>query len=195
VVLPFTGDPVRARFAFSQPDDKFLVTAYGLGGGGHFILEVSTRGVEVVEASIELVGNLQLDLFVASGRLTIAAGIAFRLVKAETADDSDEVTLTGYLRAIGRLSVLGLITICAEFYLALEFHKRGDEATVTGRGSVTVSIDILFFHKQVSVEFEKTFVGSSGAGLRALAADESRNTFGDLVSRDDWETYCASFAG
>ncbi|HEV7896851.1 MAG TPA: hypothetical protein VGP31_03280 [Planosporangium sp.] len=182
---------VRARFGFGTSADKFKVTVYGLGGGGHFTIEVSTAGVEVLDASIEIVGNLAVDLFVAAGRLTIEAGIYFHL--DNTAGVA--VTLRGFVKATGRLSVIGLINITAEFYADLEYVNKDGHAAVTGHAHVTVSIDILFFHTSVSVEFQKTFVGSDTNSARALASAARTNTFGDLVSRDDWNLYCASFAG
>jgi hypothetical protein len=182
---------VRARFGFGTSADKFKVTVYGLGGGGHFLIEVSTHGIEVLDASIEIVGNLAVDLFVAAGRLTIEAGIYFHLDNSAGV----AVTLRGYVKATGRLSVIGLINITAEFYADLEYVNKDGHAAVTGHAHVTVSIDILFFHTSVSVEFQKTFVGSDTTSARALASAVRTNTFGDLVSRDDWNLYCNSFAG
>ena len=68
-------------------------------GGGFFALTMTSERVERVEAALEFGGSMQLDLVVASGGLSVMAGIYLRL------DDSG-VTLGGYLRASGQVTVL-----------------------------------------------------------------------------------------
>ncbi|GAA4610324.1 hypothetical protein GCM10023195_42290 [Actinoallomurus liliacearum] len=212
VILPFSPLPYdpfsevpRARFAFGAPDDKFKVSVYGLGGGGHFEIEVSTRRIEKLEASVEVLGNVALDLLVAAGRVLIEIGIFFRLEIKNVKDSADtysEVHLGGYVRVTGRLSVLGLISITAELYADIEYTDVGGVGSVTFHAHVTVSIDITFWHVSVGLEFTKTLAGAdranvpaAGAGARVLDSTGRPPTFGDLVSRDDWKLYCASFAG
>ena len=192
VKLPFFGDPVSAYFKFSSKADKFKVTVYGLGGGGSFDLEVDSRGLKSIEASIEIVGNLELDLIVASGRVTLEIGVKFKY----TVDDKT-VKLTGYICLSGRLSVLGLISITAELYVDLEYQIVDGNSAVVGHAHLIVAIDIFFFHKSVDIEFQKTILGSpvNEPDAKAIGASSDRTyNFGDLVSRDDWKTYCAAFA-
>jgi hypothetical protein len=211
VILPFAplpfapnSDLPRARFAFGAPDDKFKVSVYGLGGGGHFEIEVSTRRIEKLEASIEVLGNVALDLLVAAGRVLIELGVFFRLEIKNYKDSPDtytEVHLGGYLRVTGRLSVLGLISITAELYADVEYVNQDGVGSVWFHAHLTVSIDVTFWHVSVGIEFTKTFGGAdkatvaAGARTRVLDSTGRPATFGDLVSRDDWKLYCASFAG
>ncbi|GLY74896.1 hypothetical protein [Actinoallomurus iriomotensis] len=209
VILPFNPAPFnlyadlpRARFAFGAPDDKFKVSVYGLGGGGHFEIEVSPRRIEKLEASIEVLGNVALDVLVAAGRVLIELGVFFRLEIKDYTDRPGtytEVHLGGYVRVTGRLSVLGLISINAELYADIEYVNQDGVGSVWFHAHLTVSIDITFWHVSVGIEFTKTFGGASqanvpGGAVRALDAASAPPTFGDLVSRDDWRTYCASFA-
>ena len=212
VILPFSplpfvpnSDLPRARFAFGAPDDKFKVSVYGLGGGGHFEIEVSSRRIEKLEASVEVLGNVALDLLVAAGRVLIELGVFFRLEIKKYKDSPDtytEVHLAGYLRVTGRLSVLGLINITAELYADVEYVNQGGVGSVWFHAHLTVSIDVTFWHVSVGIEFTKTFGGADkatvpAAGTKARVLDSTGRpaTFGDLVSRDDWKLYCASFAG
>lgn len=213
VILPFDPIPFipidalpRARFAFGAPDDKFKVSVYGLGGGGHFEIEVSSRQIEKLEASIEVIGNVNLDLLVAAGRVLIELGVFFRREIKQKKDKTGtytEVHLGGYLRITGRLSVLGLISINAELYADVEYVDQDGTGGVFVHAHVTVSIDVLFWHASVGISFTKTFLGADklelpengGNSLRAAGAPPPPATFGDLVSRDDWKLYCASFAG
>jgi hypothetical protein len=198
------GGPLRASLGFGAPADKFKVSVYGLGGGGHFLLEASTRRLEKLEASIEVIGNVSLDLVVAAGRLLIELGVFFSSqVKERKAPDVgsySEVQLGGYMRATGRLSVLGLINITAELYADIEYVNVDGVGSVWFHAHLTVSIDITFWHVSVGIEFTKVFGGGSSpstvaAHASARALTDRSHTFGDLMSRDDWALYCASFAG
>ncbi|MBW4717797.1 hypothetical protein [Saccharothrix obliqua] len=186
--LPFDGGPARARFAFCSREQPFTLTVSLFGGGGFFALAVGADGFEMLEAAIEFGGSVAFNLGVASGGVSVLAGIYFKL---ELTDGRELVTLTGYLRANGQLSVLGLITISAEFYLGLSYTSEGNR--VEGEASLTVEIDILFFHKSVTLRVHKSFAGPSTALTdgRAAAAPPK---FGDLMGRDDWHTYCDAFA-
>jgi hypothetical protein len=172
MTLPFVDSAAGVRFALSERHDPFLVSVAPFGGGGFFALAVHADGPLEVEASLEFGGNIALDLVVASGGVHVMAGIYFKMA-------GSEVALSGYLRAGGSLEVLGLITISAEFYMALTY----DGHEVVGEASLTVGIEILFFSTHVTLHVERRFAGASG--------DPS---FEQLVEPDDWATYCGAFA-
>ncbi|MFI6585144.1 hypothetical protein [Embleya sp. NPDC050493] len=176
LTIPFDDAPARFRFAVSERQNPFNISVSMFGGGGFFALEVSTRGIEQIEGSLEFGGNASLDLGVASGGVHLMAGIAFRMT-------GDSVTLTGYLRCGGYLSVLGIVSITVEFYLALTYHKDNGICEVVGQGSVTVSVRVAFFSKSVSLSLERRFAGSAG--------DPS---FTDSMDPDDWHELCAAYA-
>lgn len=190
--LPFDGSAARARFAFCSREHPFTLAVSLFGGGGFMALALGTDGFELVEASIEFGGCVAFNLGVASGSVSVMAGIYFKL---EQKDSDDIVTLSGYLRATGQLNVLGLITISAEFYLALSYTSDGGSNKVAGDASLTVEIDILFFHKSVSLSVHKEFAGPSGQRSLRAAATAAPPKFGDQLSQDDWNTYCDAFAG
>ncbi|NUS59037.1 MAG: hypothetical protein HOV66_29905 [Streptomycetaceae bacterium] len=175
LTIPFDDAPTRFRFAVSERHNPFNVSVSLFGGGGFFALEVSTRGIELVEGSLEFGGNASLNLGVASGGVHVMAGIAFQLT-------GTSVSLTGYLRCGGYLSVLGIVTISVEFYLALTYHKGDGVCEVVGQGSVTVSVRVAFFSKSVSLALERRFAGSAG--------DPG---FVDCMDQEDWDDYCLSF--
>ncbi|MFI1582767.1 hypothetical protein [Embleya sp. NPDC020630] len=176
LTIPFDDKPARFRFAVSERHNPFCVSVSLFGGGGFFALEVSTRGIEQIEGSLEFGGNASLDLGVASGGVHLMAGIAFQMA-------GDSVTLTGYLRCGGYLSVLGIVGITVEFYLALTYHKDNGISEVIGQGSVTVSVRVAFFSKSVTLALERRFTGS--------AADPSLT---DTMKLEHWHEYCRDFA-
>ena len=175
--LPFTGQPARFRFNFSERHCPFIVTVGIFGGGGFFALALGLDGIETIEASLEFGGNVSLNLGVASGGVYVMAGIYFKYQAV------DQVQLSGYFRAGGSLSVLGLITVSLEFYLELSYIEKNGNAKVWGRASLTVKVEVLFFSKSVSLTVERTFSGSSGDP-----------TFSQMLTPGDWRAYVRAFA-
>jgi hypothetical protein len=172
--VPFVDKPAGLRFALADRHNPFLVTVSLFGGGGFFALAVSAKGLEEVEAAIEFGANISLNLGVASGGVYVMAGIYFGMTAQVT-------TLTGYLRVGGYLSVLGLIGISVEFYLAFTYRDRPCE--VWGQASVSVCVEIACFSKTVKLTVEKRFAGAAGDP-----------TFDETMSEDDWESYALAFA-
>ncbi|WP_225860763.1 hypothetical protein [Streptomyces triticiradicis] len=178
--IPFDdGTGVTFRFSVSEREHPFIVTVSLFGGGGYFSLLVdAARGVRQLEGALEFGGAAALDLGVASGGVSVMAGIRFSLSDAEA-------SLTGYLRCNGFLSVLGIVTVSVEFYLQLTYDKRKDihQSVITGRGTLTVSVRIAFFSKSVKLSLERSFSGAPG--------DPS---FTDCVLQPHWREYCEAYA-
>ncbi|WP_030864895.1 hypothetical protein [Streptomyces sp. NRRL S-37] len=179
LTIPFDpGKALSFRFSVSERQRPFNVTVSLFGGGGHFSLLVDAAGVIEVEGAIEFGGGAALNLGVASGGVTVMAGVRF-----EVRDKGAKVG--GYLRCNGFLSVLGIVTVSVEFYLELTYEKHGNESVVRGRGTLTVSVKIAFFSKSVSLELERSFSGAPG--------DPS---FVDCFDKEThWEDYCLGFDG
>lgn len=175
LALSFVGDPIRFRLAFCEREHPFLVTVSLLGGGGFFGLQLGPDGIEMLEASIEFGANVSLDLVVASANVHIMAGVYLKLDFTSKASQ-----LTGYLRAGGSASVLGLITVSVEFYLGFTYYAT-DPCKIAGEASVTVEIDILFFSASVSVSLRREFA-------------DPQISFADLIRPSDWNEYCDAFA-
>ena len=137
VNIPFDGTPVRVRFGLSSRDNPFILTIDLFGGGGFFSLAIGADGIEMIEVSLEFGADLSIDLGVASGGVSIMAGIYFALQTVPT----KQVQLTGFLRADGNLSVLGIISISMEFYLGFTYLDPGK---AYGTATVSVSVSVLF---------------------------------------------------
>lgn len=208
--IPFDGTPLGFRFAFCERHDPFLVTVSLFGGGGFFALTLYPKTELIkIEGSIEFGACVALNLGVASGSVYIMAGIYF-------AWQDSKAAFSGYLRVGGSLSVLGLITISAEFYMALNY----DDGRVWGQATLTVEVEVLFFSKTVSMTVEREFAGGGTAFLDSeveLAALPSAlpsllaapgpsvgphealsmrrpPQIKDALTPGDWATYCAAFA-
>ena len=177
VNLPFTGAPMTLRFNFCERQQPFTLTVSALGGGGFFALELDLKGLRMLEVSLEFGAAVSINLGVASGGVSIMAGIYFKM-KFET--DHNIVELTGYVRINGALSVLGLITASLEFYLGLTYNFTTEKAW--GEATLKIKIEILFFSKTVSITTRREFKGSG---------DDPN--FKMTISETDWKNYCAAF--
>ena len=77
------------------------------------------------------------------------------LVLVDLEVDGDGVTLGGYLRASGQLTVLGIVTISADFFMQISYQESTGKAI--GEASVTLGIKVLFFSKSVTLRVERRF--------------------------------------
>ena len=179
VFLPFGDNPLNFRFAFCEREQPFILTVSLFGGGGFFAMNVGVEKVVMIEAALEFGAAVAINLGVAAGQVSIMAGFYFQ--KA-----GDAFVLTGYFRASGSLSVIGIITVSLVFYLGLTYASKGAAAdqhpgTLWGQAKLTVKIEILFFSTSVSVSMEREFAGSDP-------------TFRELIPPTSWVEYCNAFA-
>jgi len=178
--IPFLGDVVSVGFNFCTRERPFTLAVAFLGGGGFFGIRIGPDGVVLLEAALEFGACLALDFGVASGSVSVMAGIYFRL-------EADKGSLTGYVRVRGEVDVLSLITASIELYLALTYAF--DSGKMVGEASITVKIEILFLSTSVSIRARRQFAGSAGdPTVRQMLAPPGRPV--DEI----WTQYCGAFA-
>jgi hypothetical protein len=173
LTLPFNGDPLALRFAFNERSNPFLLTVSMFGGGGFFAMVLTSEKIQLVEGSLEFGGSFAMNIGVASGGVTLMAGVYFKY-------EEGEIILTGYVRCSGSLDILGLISISAEFYLALTYDSAKN--SVYGQASLTVKIKIVFFSIKVTLTVEREFAHSPAP------------LFTDVMDQNHWLSYCEAFA-
>lgn len=185
VMLPFTGAPLTMGFNFCTRDNPFLLTISGFGGGGYFLMITTLEGIQSLEAAFEFGAAMSLNVGVASGSVSVMGGFYFKMELIEVdGNEVSDVTLSGYLRMNGRLSVLGMITVSLEFYLALNaVLVDGKVQKMEGTATIKVKVEVLFFSKTVSVTVRRELKGAD--------ADPK---FIEMVDTDDWQAYCLAFA-
>lgn len=185
VMLPFTGAPLTMGFNFCTRENPFLLTISCFGGGGFFMMITTLEGIQSLEAAFEFGAAMSLNVGVASGSVSVMGGFYFKMELIEVdGEEVSNVTLSGYLRMNGRLSVLGMITVSLEFYLALNaIIVDGKVQKMEGTATVKVKVEVLFFSKTVSVTVRRELKGAD--------ADPK---FIEMVDADDWQNYCLAFA-
>ncbi|MEU6235875.1 hypothetical protein [Kitasatospora sp. NPDC047058] len=175
--LPFTDGRASLRFNFAERHDEFLLTVQGLGGGGYFVIALGLDGIEMIEAALEFGASVSLDFGVASGGVSIMAGVYFHYEKVAT-------ELTGYLRMGGDVEVLGLVSVSIDMFMGLSYVRDGDGSErIYGVATVVLKIDLTLFSK--SVEFTVR---------RSFAKGDGDPGFGDVMSEADWAAYAGALA-
>ena len=185
--VPFVDESIETAFFFSTRENPFRLQVALFAGGGFFGVTITPERVRLLEAAFEFGAAISINLGVASGSVSIMAGIYFRL---ETDAQGEPAQLTGYFRLRGEVDVLGLISASIELYL--EFTYETSTGKAVGRATITVEVEVLFFSASVSVSCEKKFAGSNGdptfvdvMGLAPLAPAGAVRP---------WDSYCHAFA-
>lgn len=179
--IPFTGKPVRFRFGFSTQEDPFLLSVMIFGGGGFFELALGPDGVEAFQAALEFGVMASLDFGVASGSVSVTAGIYLAIGIENPPDNPDGAAeLTGFIKIKGEVEVLGIITVSVLMKASFTYIPSTEKAIV--KAVIVVEIDVLLFSGSVEVEYEKKFGGSNDP------------TFGESLAPADWEAYADAFA-
>ncbi len=183
VTLPFTGAPLTIGFNFCKRENPFMLTISCFGGGGFFMMVTTLKGIQSIEAAFEFGAAISLNVGVASGGVSAMGGFYYKM---EIVEGEESTTLTGYLRLNGHLSILGLISVSLEFYLALNAVLNSSKDKVQkmeGVATLKVKVEVLFFSKTVKVTVRRELKGAD--------ADPK---FGEMIEPDDWKAYCLAFA-
>ncbi len=181
IVIPFSDKPVRFRIDFCSRENPFKLTIYIFGGGGFFAYAQGLDGFELFEAAFEFGVAAAFDIGIASGSAKIVVGIYFKLEEKSMPQQHQETSLTGYFRAHGEVSVMGIISIDLDIYLGLTYEFETNK--VTGQATVSISVHIVFFSISASVTVERKFGGKGDP------------TFLDAIpDQTTWNEYVHAFA-
>jgi hypothetical protein len=160
VIVPFLGSGLSWSFQFCSKKEPFNLTISFLGGGGYLALSGNASGLQVLDASLEFGAYASLDLGVASGELSVAAGAYLEL--SQTSDATGKptgygATFTGFLRIRGAVQVLGLIGISVELTADLTYVHSDTVNEVVAHASITVEVDIGPFSTSVGIAYQTSF--------------------------------------
>ncbi|MHB1191493.1 MAG: hypothetical protein ACYC6F_00480 [Longimicrobiales bacterium] len=190
--VPFIGQPLSVRFNFCAREQPFLLTVYIFGGGGFFAVTIDPSGVQILEAAFEFGAAFSIDFGVASGGVSVMAGIYYRM-------EADASSLTGYFRLAGHVDVLGLISASIELYLELNYQFESGKCV--GTAKLTIEVKVFVFSGKVTLTCERKFAGSNGdPTLRQMLGFQPEVPLPDelaLIGDDTdyaWREYCEAFA-
>jgi hypothetical protein len=221
LIIPFNGDPARARFAMSSREHPFMVTYLALGGGGFFAIELGLDGVKYFELDIVAGVEAAIDLILVTAEVHYLFGCHIGI------DSDNKVDQISYIRIGGHCGVWGVWAVTLDMYLALNYDS--DSNVLWGQARFTIEIEYLFLSKSVELSVERRIAGPAGGqgegipadaaaaaqasrlaagqgGSLALAsptgtADATTTTtttpslgYATLVSQNEWNAYAAAFA-
>jgi hypothetical protein len=181
--VPFVDESLETSFNFSTRESPFRLQVALFAGGGFFGITITPAGVRVLEAAFEFGAAISINFGVASGGVSIMAGVYFRL---EMENGETNAQLTGYFRLRGEVDVLGLISASIELYLELTYETASGKAV--GRATLTIEVEVLFLSFSVEISCEKKFAGANGDP-----------TFAEVMGAPPgqprpWDAYCLAFA-
>lgn len=192
--VPFIGQPLSVRFNFCTREQPFNLSVSMFGGGGFFGITLDPSGIQILEAAFEFGACISIDFGVASGGVSVMAGVYFRMEK-------DAASLTGYFRLEGHVDVLGIITASIELYLELRYEFETGKAA--GKAQLTIEISVFIFSGSVTITCERKFAGSNGdptfRQLMGLSTNPTLPLADELLAIDTdtayaWRDYCEAFA-
>jgi len=206
--IPFLGGPMLLDFGFASADNPFTVTVMMFGGGGYFLAGFGLHGVETLTVSIQFEGQLALDLGVASGGITLAAGFTFSYASS-SAMPPGSTMLTAFVQLSGNVEVLAIINISLELEISLTYAAIGGQSYLSGTAKMIVDVPVFMFSIPVPITVHKQFAGGSGAdpaieraerpGLHGHGSPPETPrpypAFGDVMTATTWSSYCSAFAG
>jgi hypothetical protein len=175
VTFPLNGDPVSFLFAAADRTHPFRLTCTVFAGGGYFAIESTFKDLIRIEGALEFGASVELDLVVASGGVSIMAGVYLLFTAAAG------LNVSGYLRATGHVEVLDIVSISVEFNLTLTYESTPKK--ISGSAEISVSVTVGFFSKTVSLTMTREF-GTSGGDP----------TFAETITLPQWQLYGEAFA-
>src|SRR5262249_12826366 len=93
--LPF-ANPVGLRIAFSERFHPFLATVSLIGGWGFLAVVLTTRGIETIEGSLELGGNITVSLAIVEANAHVMMGFHFGI--RQSAANGPTLDFIAYIR-------------------------------------------------------------------------------------------------
>lgn len=176
VMIPLTGrDVLTTSFSLAsreKPLTIFVPPWYG--GKAHVLLEVTTRGVRLLEVAMEYGALIPIHWGIATGEASLMAGV-FYMVEHTPDMKSGRVVFTAFVKATANLDIAGIIHFCGQIFIALSYTVEGNRRLIVGEASVSVSIKIAFV--RYSYSFTATHVEEAQGGQEqsAFLVDDMRH--------------------
>jgi hypothetical protein len=178
--VPFVGPPLSTWFKFCERENPSRLTVSLFGGGFYFGLTANADGLVVLEGAIEFGAAASVDFGVASGSVSVMAGLYFKI-------EGSDFTLAGYFRMRGEVEALGLVSVSIELYLEMRYESASHKCV--GTATISLEIEVAMFSTTISISCTKKFAGGNGDPTLAELLDVAPD-----ATSADWNAYCGAFA-
>jgi len=173
ITIPILERSVLAvHFGLASREDPFTITVPPWGGRAHVLIEATTQGMRLFEASLEYGGMLRAKYSIAEGELSLMAGIFFQVAP-------NSFTLMAYVKLVGTLDVAKVITFNGLIQITLTDQQGGTGEKLTGEALVKVSVKIGFIRYSYSFSAHHEETRSQG-GPKTAAIMETTNALAQL---------------
>jgi hypothetical protein len=183
IEIPFDGRPMSILLGFSSRVSPFQLGIMMFGGGGYIELELDRQGLRRFEAALEFGAFVAVDFVVARGEVHALGGVRFVL------DSDGAVTITGYLRIGGCLSVLGLISVSVELCLSMAYQSERN--ALVGRATLVIEIDLTLWSDSIELDSGEWVLAG---GSQQVAHQLARAQVLAFDGLSQWQAYRAAFA-
>ena len=182
-----TSQNIKFNFDFAKEASPFTLAVSGFAGFGYFQLEIAPDKT-LIKASLAFGGIFEINLYVASGKVALNAGIAITYATGDK-----EVLIVGFVHFTGAVEVLEVASVTLDAMLALIYEPN----IFYGKVTVCLRVEVACFSKSVSFELEQEFAGrkpddvsSDRPSLMLFRRPLNKNQ----LETYDWNAYCGAFA-
>ncbi|MBO6565895.1 MAG: hypothetical protein JJ956_14180 [Pseudomonadales bacterium] len=198
--IPLRGrDVLSLHFALaSRAKPLTIYVPPWYGGKAHVYLEVTTKGVRMLEVSMQYGALIPITWGPAKGEASVTAGIFYSVKKLDS-EKGGEVILRAFVKASANLSVAGIIHFNGMILVMLSYIN---ETLLRGETTVTVSIKIGFVRYSYSftaVREERTGNGVLEDRVKLLGGQNfDPKAYNDKpfeqVNRELWNQFIDGYA-
>ncbi|MEW8001085.1 MAG: hypothetical protein AB2795_21290, partial [Candidatus Thiodiazotropha endolucinida] len=152
VVIPIIGrDKMRVTAGLASRESPMVIAVGIYGGRSYAIFEADTSGPRLIEVSCDFGGVFEAEWSgVVRGSMSLTAGFAF--VMRWDGNNQQSIELIAFSQFSGKLSVISLISVCANIYVALGYKTGAEGRVIYGIARASVSFKIVI--KKYRVEWE-----------------------------------------
>ncbi len=162
------------------------------GGGGYVDVEIIHSGLRRLEVSLQFGAAIAIRFGIGMAEVHAFGGIRYELLPNKT------IELTGFIHIGGSVELVGLISICVELRVALNYQFGTNR--LVGRAKLIIEIDITLFSKSLELD-SGDWVIVGGAPARSIRSarfpplpPSPRTPLGEDLGLKAWQEYRRAFA-
>jgi hypothetical protein len=157
LMIPLIGrDVLTASFGLSSREKPMTIyVPPWYGGKAYILLEITTRGIRLLEISMEYGALIPVRWGIANGEASLTAGI-FYMIERQPDPIGGRVVFKAFVKAAANVDVAGIIHFSGLVYISLSYVEEQDRQLIIGEAGVQVSVKIGFV--RISYSFTATHV-------------------------------------
>lgn len=161
VMIPLTGrDVLTVSFALSSREKPMIIFVPSwYGGKAHVLLEVTTKGLRLIEVSMEYGALVAAAWGVANGVASLTAGVFYMMERTLDSHGNTtkvDVVFKAFVKAAADLYVAGIIHCRGLYMIALSYNPGTKELKGEAIQSVSIKIGFIRYGYSFSATHSET---------------------------------------